>query len=53
MSLFPMILTEQKWIKKRKATTDETVQRSDREDYDCIMIKIGSFSYDDHNWDHF
>ena len=40
-------------LKKRKSITDETVQRFDREEYDCVVIKIGSFTHDYHNWDHF
>ena len=29
------------------------MQRFYREDYDCVVIKIGTFNHDDHNWDHF
>ena len=39
--------------KKRKSTTDTTVQRFDRADYDNVVVLIGSFDHETDNWDHF
>ena len=39
--------------KKRKSTTDSTVQRFDRADYDKVVELIGTFNHDDDNWNHF
>ena len=39
--------------KNRKSTTDNSVQRFERADYDKVMNLIASFNHEEHNWDHF
>ena len=39
--------------KNRKSTTDTSVMRFDRADYDNVLNLISSFDHDTNNWDHF
>ena len=38
--------------KNRKPTTDRSVQRFNRLDYDTVITLIRSFDHESHNWDH-
>ena len=37
----------------RKSTTDLAVKKFDKVDYERVLVKIGSFDHDEHDWSHF